>query len=129
MKSVSDWLADFHCVNSRLLHILRQNAGQYTDEKLTSFEATLDLRQSMLEELEGYSLSEEDREAYERRREALADVEAEIRQLVHQMMQNLEAERATLQDQRMELGRLKKANRGYLAGGASAEGYFIDRKK
>lgn len=129
MKTVVQWLHDYQEINERLLGILNEDAGRYSDEKLAYLEATFYLRQSMLEELASYSLSAEDREAYAQAKEALADVEAQIRQLVQQMMDNVEAERATLQDQRKDLGRLKKANRGYMAGGASAEGYFIDRKK
>lgn len=129
MTVVEGWLEKYLQINERLLGILKEDAGRYSDEKLASVEATLDLRQEMLDELAGLKIGDEERQLYSLCSGTLKDLESEIELAVKAMMAEVKAEQLAVHDKRTELSRLHRANRSYVGTAQSSEGYFIDKKK
>lgn len=129
MKTVTEWLGQYSQVCENLLAVLVAEPVGYSDEKLASFEAAIEIRQELLDELAGLEIRESEKPDFAAQLEALRNMESEIESQVKTMMSELDTERQTVHDQRSELNRLKKANRSYAGTARSTEGYFIDKKK
>lgn len=129
MKPVIEWLGQYSQISENLLALLEAGSGGYSDEKLASIEATMEVRQELLEELAGLEIKESERSVYEAFLGDIRSIEAEIESLMKTMMSELDEQRLAVQEQRSELNRLKRANRSYVGMAQSTEGYFIDKKK
>lgn len=129
MKPVTEWLGQYSQISENLLALLEEGSGGYSDEKLASIEATMEVRQELLEELSGLEIKESERSVYEGFLGDIGGIETKIESLMKTMMSELDEQRLAVQDQRSELNRLKRANRSYVGTVKSAEGYFIDKKK
>ncbi len=129
MKPVTELLGQYSQISENLLALLETEFGGYSDEKLASIEATMEVRQELLEELAGLEIKESERGVYESFLGDIKGIEAEIESSMKTMMSELDEQRLAVQDQRSELNRLKRANRSYVGTVQSTEGYFIDKKK
>ncbi len=129
MMTIEAWLGQYLDICRELLATLSADSGHYSDEKLASVEAALDLRREMLDELAGLEIGDEERQLYSSCSETLNALESEIELAVKAMMAEVKAERLAVHDKRTELNRLHRANRSYVGKVQSTEGYFIDKKK
>ena len=129
MKTMDAWLEGYLHINDNLLSTLSADSGRYSDEKLASLEATLDLRQEMLDELAGMEIGDDERLLYAKHSEAFKEIEGQIETMVKVMMAEMKAEQLAVHEKRSELNRLHRANRSYVGSVQSTEGFFIDKKK
>lgn len=129
MKTIKEWLAQYLEICEILRATLSTESGHYADEKLAAFETALVQRQEMLDEVAEMEIGENDRLLYAQCRGAIQEAESEIASAVRAMMDEIKNEQESVQNQRMELNKHKRANRGYAGIQRSAEGYFIDKMK
>lgn len=129
MNPVITCLAQYSQICKSLLAALGEPDMGFSDEKLIAIESAIVLREEKLEELKGLEIDASDKGSYDELLKEIKDVEAEIESMMRSMMSELNTERTEVKDQRVELTRLKTANRSYAGMTRSTEGYFIDKKK
>lgn len=94
------------------------------DSRMDIVEAFLEDRQSLVDALKGLDETEDPVQ-----QEKLFEMDIRIRDSVETWLQDSDAQIKAIQNQRRELLRAKHAKAKYTKQPASAEGYFIDRKK